>query len=80
MNPIATALVAGTLIIVGKWSINQSPNIDNAIGVAGIAVGLAVLEQANVKLSRAFGALILLSVTIVYFPKIAKAVDLKGTK
>lgn len=73
MNPVTTAIVAGALIVVGKWSRGQSPNIDNAIGVAGIAIGLAFIEQMDAKLSAAFATLILVSLAVVHLPTIAKA-------
>jgi hypothetical protein len=76
MNPVAAALVTGAMVIAGKWSEGKSPNINNAVGVAGIALGLALMDQANEKLSNAFAWLIVLSVTIVYFPKIARGTGL----
>lgn len=76
MNPVAAAIVTGVMIVAGKWAEGKAPNLDNAIGVAGIAVGLALLDQANERLSTMFAWLIVLSVTIVYFPKIAKGTGL----
>lgn len=76
MTPIAAALVTGVLIIAGKWSDGKAPNIDNAVGVAGVAVGLSLLDMANTKLATAFGWLIVLSVSFVYFPKIVKSTGL----
>lgn len=70
MNPVATSLVAGALIIAGKWSRNQELKIDNAIGIAGIALGLALMEQMNERLSRMFGILILLSLAFIHLPAI----------
>ena len=78
MTPLSTALTAGALIVGGKWARDQSPNIDNAIGVAGIAIGLSLLEQMNKPIARAFSALILISLAIVHFPEIAKAAGLAG--
>lgn len=78
MNPVNTALVAGLLIIGGKWAKNQSPTIDNAIGIAGIALGLAFLSQVSDPMSRSFGALIVLSLAVVYLPSIVTATGLKG--
>lgn len=79
MNPVATAVTAGALIVAGKWARGQSPNVDNAIGVAGIALGLALLEQANTKFSNAFAALILVSLAAVHLPTIVKAVGFSKT-
>lgn len=74
MNPVVVALTSGALILAGKWSQDKAPNIDNAVGVAGIAVGLALLDQVSPKLSSAFGTLILVSIAVVYIQPIANAV------
>jgi len=76
MNPLSAALITGAIVIVGKWSDGKAPNVDNGIGIAGIAVGLALLSQANEKLATSFAWLIVLSVTIVYVPKIVKGTGL----
>lgn len=73
MNPVTVALSTGALVVLGKWARGQEPNIDNAIGVAGIAIGLGLLDQIDGKLARAFGVLILVSVAVVHLPEIAKA-------
>ncbi len=69
-------MIVGALVVGGKWADGKAPTMQNGIGIAGIAVALAIIEQANVKLSTAFAWLILLSTTIVYFPKIAKGTGL----
>lgn len=76
MNPVTVALATGAMVVLGKWSRDQAPNIDNAIGVAGIAIGLALLDQIDARLARAFGVLILLSVAVVHLPEIAKKTGL----
>jgi hypothetical protein len=76
MNPVAAGIVTGALVVAGKWADGKAPNMHNAIGVAGIAVGLAIIEQASSKLAEAFAWLIVLSVFIVYFPKIVKGTGL----
>ena len=76
MNPVSVALTVGVLVILGKWSRGKEPNIDNAIGVAGVAIGLAALEQINEPLARGFGVLILVSVATIHVPKIAQAAGL----
>lgn len=82
LNPVTVAVISGALVVGGKWARGQSPNIDNAVGVAGIAIGLAVLDQMNEQLSNAFGALILITLAIVHFPAISKAAGfgIKGAK
>lgn len=61
MKPIPTALLVGVLVVLGKWSISKSPSIDNAVGVAGIAVILSLLWEINEPLSKAFSALVVVS-------------------
>lgn len=73
MNPISTALITGALVTLGKWSRGQSLNVDNAIGVVGIAVCLAVLELMDERISSAFAVLIVVSVAAVHLPEIVKA-------
>lgn len=80
MNPVATGIVAGALIVGGKWARDQSPSIQNAIGIAGIALGLALLEQMSVKLARAFAVLILISLAFVHLPTIVKSLGWEGKK
>jgi len=76
VNPVTVALSTGVLVVLGKWARGQEPNIDNAIGVAGVAIGLAILDQIDGKLARAFGVLILVSVAVVHLPEIAKKAGL----
>jgi hypothetical protein len=80
MNPINTAILAGAMIVMGKWARGQSPNIDNAVGIGGVAIGLSLLEQFNQKFSRTFGVLILISVAVVHLPTIVKALGFEENK
>lgn len=79
MNPVGTALTAGALVVTGKWARGKTPSVDNAIGVAGIALGLSILEQFDDRLSSAFAALILVSLAAVHLPVIVKAVGFGGS-
>lgn len=73
MNPIATAVTAGALVALGKWSRGQTLNVDNVIGVVGIAISLAVIEQLDERIGNAFAVLILVSIASVHLPAIVKA-------
>jgi hypothetical protein len=76
MNPVVVGVVTGITVVVGKWSKGKAPSIDNAIGVAGISIFLAIIDQANEKLAANFGYLILLTTMIIYLPDIVKATGL----
>jgi hypothetical protein len=64
------------LIVLGKWARKQQAGIDNAVGVAGIAVGLALLEMWDERLSKGFAALILISLATLHGPPIVRAAGL----
>lgn len=72
LDPVTVAVISGALVVGGKWARGQSPDIDNAVGVAGIAIGLAVLDQMNTAFANAFGLLIIVTLAMVHFPAIAK--------
>ena len=72
IEPIMVAVVTGCVVVMSKWSQGKTPSVDNAIGVAGVALGLTALRMTNEKLSAGFGALILVSVFSVYLPPLVK--------
>lgn len=80
MNPIVASIVTGALVIGGKFADGKTPNMDNAIGIAGVAIGLSVLDQFNTKFAQAFGVLIVVAAALVHFPKIARATGLGTIK
>lgn len=76
MNPVAAGVITGAMVVVGNWADGKTPTINHAIGVAGLTIGLALMDQANDKLATMFAWLIVLTVSFVYFPKIVKATGL----
>lgn len=76
MTPVVASLVAGALVLGGTVARGKKPGIDNAIGIAGIALSLALLDQMNEKLARGFGTLIVVAIAVVHFPAIVKATGL----
>lgn len=76
MNPLAAALTTGALVVAGKWSQDKVPDLTNAIGIAGIAIGLSVIQSGNKKLAEAFGWVIVLSMTVIYLPPIVRGAGL----
>lgn len=80
LNPVTVAVISGALVIAGKWSRGQVPGMDNAIGIAGIALGLATLEQINEQLSAAFATLILVTLAMVHLPTIVKAAGFQSSQ
>lgn len=80
MNPITASLVTGALVVGGKLARGDAPTIENGLGVVGVAIGLAVLNEMNSEFASAFGTLIVVAVAIVHFPAIVKATGLAEIK
>jgi len=78
MNPIPAAILTATITTLGRWAKGKGMTVDTVVGLVFLAVFLAALEQANAKLARAFGALIVVSVAIVHLPAILP--NMKGKK
>lgn len=74
MRPISTAIIAGALVVAGKWARDNSPNIDNAIGIGGIALGIATLRQFDEQFSESMAALIILSLLVAHLPAITDSI------
>jgi hypothetical protein len=67
MDAVPTAVVVGALVIGGKASQSKTPSMQNIIGIGGVALGLAMLEQINERLASAFSLLVIFGVAAVYF-------------
>lgn len=76
MNPVAAGAISAALVVLGKWSRGQTVNADNVIGIVGIIVGLAIIEQMEERMSKAFAVLIVVSLASAHFPHIVKALGL----
>jgi len=70
MNPIAAAFTTVTITTLGRWAKGKGLTIDTVVGFVFLAIFLTVADQANPKLARAFGALVVVSVAIVHLPAI----------
>lgn len=70
MNPVPAAVTIGLLTVLGRWARGKTLTIDTVVGVVVLAVLLAMLDQVNNKLARAFGALAVVAVAIVHLPAI----------
>lgn len=64
MNPIAATFLVGAMIVTRQWSKGDTVTIDNVVGIAGVALGLAVVGSMNKDLGRAFGLLVVVSVAL----------------
>lgn len=80
MTPIVASVVVGVMTTLGRWARGKGLTIDVVVGVVVLAVTLALIETANEKLARAFGALVVIGVGLAHAPIVLDATGLtKGT-
>lgn len=80
MTPIVASILVGLMTTLGRWAKGKGLTIDTVVGVVVLALSLALIEQANEKLARAFGALVVVGVALVHAPIIIDATGLVGKK
>ena len=81
MSTTTNSVVATAAIVtVGKWSNNEEITARVAVGGVMLAVGLAMMEQANEKFAQRFALLILVVASFMYVPAIAYKAGLTNTK
>lgn len=80
MTPIVTAVIVGLMTTLGRWARGKGLTIDTVVGVVVLALTLAVIEQGNEKLARAFGALVVVGVALAHAPIILDATGLTDGK
>lgn len=76
MTPVTAAVVVGIMTTLGRWARGKGLTIDTVVGVALLAVTLALIDTANEKLARAFGALVVVGVAFAHVPTILDATGL----
>lgn len=74
MSPVVVAVVVGAITTLGKWANGKTISIDTVVGIVGVAVGLAVLDQINKDLSKAMGILVVVGVTVAHGETLFNAV------
>ena len=72
MDPVPAALAIGAITTLGRWANGKGLTINTVVGVVGIAVSLALIEQVSPEIARSFGVLVLLGTSIVFLPQIFK--------
>ena len=73
------AVMTALVVTVGRWVERKPLSVNIIVGGAGIAIGLALLSEADSELASQFATLILVTATLTYGVKIAEALN-KSTK
>jgi hypothetical protein len=79
MSPIVAAVTVAAMTTLGRWARGKTLTIDTVVGVVGVALGLAVVEQANTRLARQLGALIVIGVAAAHLPILLDSTGLTGS-
>jgi hypothetical protein len=79
MNPIPAAFLTATITTLSRWSRGKGLTVNTVVGLVGIAVGLALLDQFNESFAKAMGALIVIGTLVAQGPTLWNAVA-KATK
>lgn len=73
MNTTAAVVIAGGVVVLGQWATGKEKvPLRVLVGVAGVAIALAIMDEANPALASAFGMLIVAAAVLTYAQPIAK--------
>lgn len=76
MNTTNWVLLTGLVVVAGHWANGKPLDIRLAVGTAGIALFLAVINASSPELASRFAALVLIGAVFIYGPGIAKKTGL----
>jgi len=68
--------MTGVLVVAGRWANDKPLDIRVAVGTAGLALFLAVINSSSPELASKFAVLILVSAVFLYGPGIVKKAGL----
>lgn len=75
MKPVAASIIAGALTVAGTYARGKTPNMDTAVGVAGMAIGLGLIDSMSPDLAQKFGWLVIVAVALYHAKPLFEAVS-----
>lgn len=76
MDTTNAAVGIALLTVAGRWSQGKKLDIRVGIGMAGLALGLAAINQSQPEIASKLALLVLLSAVFLYGPAIARKAGL----
>lgn len=76
MNTTNAVLMTGLLVVAGRWADGKPLDIKLAVGTAGLALFLAVMNASQPELAGKFAVLVLVGAVFLYGPTIVKKTGL----
>lgn len=78
MSTIIASVFVGVITYLGRAARGKSMSIDVVVGIAALALALAMIEQADKNLAKKFAVLVVLATLLAHWQVIVKASGLKA--
>lgn len=72
MNTTTSLIGTGVIVAIGKWARDEKLSVSIAVGVAGSAIILAIIHEADAELASQFALMIFLLAMFRYLPAIVE--------
>lgn len=81
-SSVVTAIAVGVITYLGRVARGKQMSIDLVVGIAGLAVALALVEEADKNLAKKFSALVIIGVLLAHWQIIVEKAGFteKGVK
>jgi hypothetical protein len=76
MDTTTATLLAGSVVVIGRWVQDKPVNFKVIVGIVGAALIVSLIGQADEGLARGFGLLFLVSMLFNYALPILRKVGL----
>lgn len=73
MTSVVSALVVGVITYLGRVARGKQMDISLIVGIGGLAVAFALVEEVDEKLAKQFEILVVLGVLLAHWQVIVKA-------
>ncbi len=78
MDTTTSTLLAGAIVVVGRWVEGEHVGTRIVVGIIGTALAVSLIGNANDKLGRTFGLLVLVTAVFRYAVPILQKTGLIG--
>lgn len=78
MNTAVAAVLVGTITFLGRAARGKKMSIDIVVGIVGLALILAMIEQADRELAKKFALLAIVGTLLAHWQVIVESTGLKG--
>lgn len=75
MNTTNWTLLAGVVVIAGRWARNKPMDVPAVVALFIVALGLTLISSANEEIANGMAVLVLLGVVYEYGPDILKRLE-----